>query len=460
MFTKALSQFIGRTNYEDLPPEAVAAAKGGILDYVGVTLSGSKEPVARKMAEVAEDDRARREATVISTGKKTSCSLAAWANGTTGHALDFDDCIHIEPMALGHPTTTIFPAALAVGEKLNVSGKELITAYCLGMEAYAKMGLFLREEAFNQGWHNTAVFGTVGATAAVGKLLKLNETQMCRGFGIAASLAGGLRRNFGTMVKPLHAGNAARNGVDAGRLAARDFTAWETILEAPRGFHEVFTGKAKIPEKTPEELSAALGNPWSIFSPGLSVKLYPCCRGTHNGVDAALYLKQKHSLDWRQIEAVECHVPRRLESILSYHAPKTALEAKFSLEYCFARALIDGWVKIGDFTDARVRQPEVTDLISKIKWVYPSQEEEAMLVAHDFVVKGKDGKEYRSQVMYPKGEPQNPVSREEIVTKYRDCASGFLSREMSSQMEDLLLNLERVEKISKITRIIAQARKG
>lgn len=456
MFTEALSRFIARIKYEDLPQEAVQAAKGAVLDYLGVALVGSQEPVTKYVEELVKENRCCGEATVIGSGVKTSCSLAAWANGTMGHALDYDDCLHLSSMPLGHPSTVVLPAILGLSEKLKTSGKELLVAYCLGIETYAKVGLLMGDAANIKGWHNTAILGTMGATAGVSKLLRFDQSRIMRSFGIAASFANGLRRNFGTMVKPLHAGNAARNGVEAGLLVEKGLTSWETIFEAPLGYYGVFSGQDKIPQKTIKRLSRVLGNPWNVVSPGLAFKLYPSCRATHWGIDAALYLREEHSIDWRQISSVECYVPPHLESTLSYHEPQTGLEGKFSLEYCVARALIDGKIGIADFSKDRVNEPSVRLLMNKVKWCTSESENTGPLfAAQKFVVKLNDGTSYNRRVEFPKGEPQNPLSEEELIVKYENCGSCVLPQGKVSEIRDKVLNLEDMESVSQVTSVLS-----
>ncbi|MFC1532132.1 MmgE/PrpD family protein [Thermodesulfobacteriota bacterium] len=392
----------------------------------------------------------------------TGDNLAAFVNGTMGHAVDYDDVLHIPPIWMGHPSVAIFPAALAVSEKSNFSGKELILAYCQGIEIYAKVGLLCGDTAYRNGWHNTSILGTMAAAGAAAKLLKLNELQVRRSFGIAASLASGLRQNFGTMVKPLHAGIAARNGTEAALLAETGFTSDENIFEAPLGFKKVFSGKHsdtshEIPygnkKMTPEEFAKCLGNPWNIFSPGMSFKICPSCRATHFGMEAALNFRQKYTVDAKQISEIECHVPNHMESVLFYHNPQKGLEGKFSLEYVLARAIIDGTPRIDDFTDERVNEAEIKELIKKIKWI-SFEPEAGTFGTPEFIVKLDDGTKFHSKIEFPRGEPENPVNDDILIEKYQDCAGSILPQKIKTQVKDLILNLENVESISQLTNLL------
>jgi 2-methylcitrate dehydratase PrpD len=462
MFTQLLSQFLVNTTYRDLPQPVIAAAKRGVLDIVAVTLAGSREPVADKLKRLTRVGSYNQEATVINGGFKTDAYHAAFINGAMSHVLDYDDVIHVPPSWMGHPSVAIFPTVLAMAERQNVTGQELILAYCLGIEVYAKVGLFCGDNAYKNGWHNTSYIGTMAATAAAAKLLKLDELQVRRAFGIAGSLAGGLRQNFGTMVKSLHAGIAARNGIEAALLAQADITSAENIFEAPLGFKKVFSGEyndtaKQIPygEKTltPTEFANVLGNPWNIDSPGVSFKICPSCRATHFGMEAALNFRQKYTVDAEQITEVECHVPNHMESVLFYHDPQKGLEGKFSLEYVLARTLLDGTPKIDDFTDKRVNEPKIKNLMQRIKW-NSFVPDAGTFGAPDFVIKLNDGTQFYSKIEFPRGEPENPVTDDILIEKYQNCASFVLPQETKNQVQDLILNLEDVENISQLAELL------
>jgi 2-methylcitrate dehydratase PrpD len=312
---------------------------------------------------------------------------------------------------------------------------------------------------FRRGWVRTSVLGVVAATASVGKLIGLNEAEMVRAFGIAASLACGLQRNFGTMVNPLSAGNAARNGIEAALLAKEGFSSWEGIIEAPSGYYYIFSGQDKAPVETQEALIKALGNPWNLVSPGVMFKSHPCSHISHFGVDAALLLREKNSVDWRQVSEIEFRTPLGKGS---YGDPQKALEGKFSLGYCMARTLIDGTLKIADFTDERVNDPVVKQLMSKIKWVaIPAQITGDPFGAQEVVAKLKDGSTYSQKVAHPKGDPLNPATSEELIAKFEDCAAQpGLPEDVVTQIKDLVLNLEKVKGTPEVTALLGGGKKS
>ena len=462
MITQLLAAFVTRAGRGDLPAPVIAAARRGLLDCLAVTLAGSREDVARLLARQVRAYASVPQSTVIRGDLRASAPLAAWANGAAAHALDYDDVLHIGSQWMGHPSVAVLPAALAVAEQREASGRALLLAYVTGLEIYAAVGLLCGDEPYRRGWHNTSYIGTMAAAGAVASLLGLDEAATRRCFGIAGSLAGGLRQNFGTMTKPLHAGIAARNGVEAGLLAAEGLTADESIFEAPLGFLSVFTGHRAgvvdaIPQGetrlTPDEFAARLGNPWRVSDPGLAFKICPSCRATHFGMDAALEFRQSGRLDPERIVAVECRVPRHMASVLFHHAPQTGLEGKFSLEYVMARALLDGVPKIGDFTDARVNEPRVRALMGRIHWA-PFDPAAGTFGTPEFVLTLNDGGELRARVEFPRGDPENPVPDAVLIDKFDDCAGLVLPAEVCAQVRDQVMDLENLPRVTDLTRLL------
>lgn len=458
MFTRELVKFIGKTGYHNLPGEVVEAAKAAILDLIGVAIAGSREPSGKIVMEMVKQTHSIPEATVIGGKFKASCASAALVNAAAGHVLDWDDCLDFPDVGLAHPTTSIIPAVMALGENLHISGKDLITAYCLGLEAYAKIGL-LRRKAYHSGsgWEWTGVLGVMGSAAAVAKILKLDEKKTEMALGIAASSAGGLTRNFGTMAGHLHSGNAARNGVEAGILAAKGYDAVEGVVEIPSGFYNLFAGTAEpLPEEVERENIAALGNPWNIIDPGLMFKAFPCAHISHFGVEAALQLRKKYAADWRNIREIEFRIPPFIQRAVWHKDPQTGIQGKFGLGYCLCRALVQGKLNISDFTDEGVKDPAIRQLMSKIRWAGLAQDAGAgPFGCQEVVLKMNDGNTYNCKVEHPRGEPQNPLTREEAATKFRDCAQHAHYEETATdKILSLIMKLEEVDDITGLTSLL------
>ncbi len=446
MITERISSFIVQTTARDIPQDALDLARLGITDFVGVCFPGSKEKQSEIMVDYARRMGGVLECSVISAGFKTSPYLAALVNGTMGHALDYDD---MAVSLIGHPSVFLAPAILAIGESTGASGEDVLTAYVVGYEVACYVAGPILQSHYMQGWHSTATFGSLGAAAAVAWLLKLNVHQVRMALGIAASLAGGLRQNFGTMTKPLHAGKAAANGIQAALLAQAGFTADDNIIEAPLGFATVFGHSEEVDWA---KASENLGKTFVITSAeGLSIKPYPSCGFTHCAIDAALYIKEEHKLNAEDITKVELGVSPFDKQILIHHRPKTGLEGKFSLEYSVARVLLSGEPRLRHFTNEAVAEPEVKSLMEKMSWVekYPMP---VMGTAGGFgtksvTIKLKKGGGFSEEVAIARGMPQNPLTASEFNSKYKDCASTVLSKEDVGKSLSILTNLRDVTNI-------------
>jgi len=452
VITERLAHFVVKTKAKDIPPDALKAAQAGITDMIAVALAGSMEPQGKMIMDFAKKMGGdATQASVIGGGFKTSSFMAALANGTTGHALDYDDI-----GGWGHPSVVLAPALLAIGEDIGASGTDILTAYVVGWELAYCVHAVAGDSHYKQGWHVTNTSGTLGAAAAVAWLLKLNEYQVRMALGIAASLAGGLRQNFGTMTKPLHAGRAAANGIQAALLAQAGFTADENIIDAPLGWAKVF-GHSKAVDWA--KASDYLGKTYKLPS-FHRIKPYPACGGTHCSIDAALFLKKEYGIKSEDISEVELGVNPFVGQLCIHHRPRTGLEGKFSLEYTVARALISGGVGLKHLTDERVNEPEVKSLIEKMKWVekypMPNTGVREGMVPYDVTVKLKDGRTLSREVKFPKGDPENPLTAEESNYKYRDCASTVLSNKDVEKSLKLLSDLRVVKNINELMEIVAK----
>ena len=449
--SERLARFVAET--EGVPQEAIAQAKRAVLDTLGVALAGSREESARAVAAWVREQGGRAEATVLGQGLRAPAPDAALANGVAGHALDFDD---VSVPMRGHPSVPLLPAVLAVGEKAGSSGRDLLTAFVLGFEVETRLGRAIGEAHYALGWHATSTLGTVGAAAACARLLGLDAGRTRMALGIAASLAGGLQQNFGTMTKPLHAGWAARNGVVAAELAARGFTADPLALEGESGqtparrggFLRAMSGGAEVdlaPLATP-------GEPFEITSSGIGVKRYPCCYAVHRSLDAVLDLRARRGIDAGSVAAVKVEVSRGTLLPLRGEPPVTGLQGKFSLEYCLAAALIDGGVGLSSFTDEAVRRPAVRALMAKVEATEGAEAgsfpiggyAEVRIVLHD-------GTEHDVRVDTPRGDPSRPLSWDELAGKFRECAGAVLSAETTERIVSLVERLEDLPDVQGLT---------
>lgn len=347
--TRELAHFVAEHG-DDVSERAGREVARAVLDLLGVMLAGSREPAARLMLDYARGHGSGAATVVGGGGIKLAEPLAALVNGTAGHALDYDDI----GLAAGHVSTAIVPAALAVAETRGSSGRELVTALALGYEVTHRLTRVYGDNLagpYAFGYHKPSIYSVFGATAAAARLLGLSAAQTVHAFGIAASQAGGLRVNFGTMTKPMHAGNANRTGVEAALLAAAGFTASEESLEGRYGWHEVVCrGGGSL-----GAVVGGLGADPLALEEGMIYKAYPCCGANHYAIDGVLHVLAAEQLKADDVAelTVAIHGPY-LDDVLVYPWPRTGLEGKFSLAYCAAAALVDGVVGLGTFTDEHV----------------------------------------------------------------------------------------------------------
>lgn len=448
--TRRLAEFAVETRYHDLPVEVVEKGKERILDTLGCMIAGCTEGLASLMLKYVEETGGRPEATIVGFGHKTNIAKAALVNGTLGHALDFDDT---QISFSGHPSTVILPATLSLGEKMNCSGEAILEAFLVGFEVACKIGRGVNPRLYENGWHATSVLGTLGAAVAAGKVLGLDADKMASALGLAASQSCGLKENFGTMTKPLHAGKAAESGVLSALLATDGFTASQQILEAKRGFCAVFSsGQFDL-----NPIFENLGNPYDIISPGVHTKPYPSCLMTHPIIDAILSLAESHNIQPEGVDSVVCEIAPLASEALIHSNPETGLQGKFSAPYVVAVSLLDPRVSLEQFTDQKVRDPKARAIMQKVNVVvHPEIEKSAPpAIVH---IRLKDGKECTKRVDIATGNPEKPLSLDRMIEKFRSCADTMINRKRIDESIDLILHLEKLTDITKLIALIVQSK--
>jgi len=436
--TAQLAAFIEKTRMSEIPRPVVQKAKQLITDLLGVATAGSREKPARIIQGFIKEQKARGSATIIGTDRQSHPTASALANGISGHVLDYDDVS--EPM-YGHPTVAVLPACLALGEELDVSGKDLLESYIIGLEVTVKLSYGMNPAHYEHGWHSTCTLGSMGAAVAAAKLLRLTGEQLRTALALAASQAGGLQQNFGTMIKSFHSGRAAENGVIAALLAQRGWTGDQNILEAPLGFFHLFCGPGQYDA---ERCVNSLGNPFEIDRPGIILKKYPSCAFSHPAIDAALIIAQDPQYDVSKLERVEGHIHSLADQILIHRNPQTGLEAKFSMEACVTLALLDGRVNTKSFADGRLANKDFKETLKRVQRVVTAGDKKGPrgFGPAEVRVLLKGGEIKQARVEKAKGNPENPMTEEEIREKYLDCCSGVLSQESIEKSLSLLQNLD------------------
>ena len=368
-------------NLDDIPHAAIERAKLALIDYIGVAIAGTVEPVSKIVTEYV-GRRAHGNATVIGASFRTHAADAALANATIGHALDFDDSNFVLG---GHPTVTIMPAVLALAPEHGSSGLEVLEAYVAGFEAMMKLSSAVNFEHYEKGWHPTATMGVFGTAAAAAHLMRLPADRIQHALALAASMASGIKANFGAMSKPFQVGSASEKGVTCAQLAADGLTASPNALEGKQGFFNVYNGSGNY---RAEELSAP-SDTLEILRSGFAFKRYPCCGATHAPIDTAQDLVRANPLPRGEVESITIAMNKRRTTHVDRPVVTNGLEGKFSVQYTLAAALADGGVGLRHFTDAALAREDLKDLTGRVHVV--GVEGAGMSQACELTVKLKDG---------------------------------------------------------------------
>src|SRR4030095_6509198 len=403
-------------------------------------LAGSQEEDAKICGQIARQENAKAETSVIGQGFKTSALNAALANGTAAHALDFDHSFTI----MGQPTAPIIPAIFSLGEALGVSGRKMLEDYVIGYEVNGKLAHSLRDRD-HDGWHAPSTLGSFGAAAACSRLLGLDASKAEMALGVAASMASGIVANFGTMTKPLHVGLGARNGVLAAKLAAGGYTANGKAIESGVGFYKVLHQDAPVHEQPIEEL----GRSFALVNDGLRIKPYPCGGLTHQVIDAVLDFRGKHGLTADMIESVDVDVVKHTFERIVFRVPQTGIQGKFCMPYLVARAIIDGKVGLHIFTDSAVRNKNVLKLAERVRMNLDNNLKKADAAGRPcrVTIRLKNGETLTREAQHAKGGPEFPMTEEELRSKFFDCAKEALPNQTAQQALDYIGRLESLDNV-------------
>ncbi|HXT37901.1 MAG TPA: MmgE/PrpD family protein [Chloroflexota bacterium] len=450
--TATVVDFVRETRLDAVPTPVRAIAKEHILDGLGVALSGVDAEGTRILRRYVERATTSGAATAVGTRLRLQPEIAAWLNGTSGHALDYDDTqLSTTPTSvyglLTHPTVPVLFGALGIAEERGASGPDLLLAYVLGIEVACRLADAISPRHYQEGFHSTATMGGFGSAAAVGKLLGLDADTLARAFGLAGSLAGGLRENFGTMTKPFHSGRAAYNGVLACLLAGDGMTSASTILEAKRGFFAAAGGGYDA-----DKIVGKLGAPYFLLEPGVSIKPYPSGSLSHPAQDVILDLVKSHDLAPEDVARVRVGTNSNVPNALIYPRPTTELEAKFSLQFCMAVAVVRRRAGLREFTNETVADPEIQAMEERVL-VEVDPELEALGFEHvraKVTVELTDGRTLFGEADVAIGHPLKPMSQSQLEDKFRECADGVLSTAQSQQVIDSVWELEEARSLDRL----------
>lgn len=442
--TKQIADFVSGFDDISLPEEAIVNAKMGIVDCLGVALAGTKEQAAVIIRNTVTGNGQREDIAIWGTKHKASLLDAVLVNGLAAHVLDFDDC---NDAILGHPSAVLVPTVFALAEENDSSGFDLIKAYICGFEVMAALGKILNPELYEKGWHPTAVLGVFGACISASRLLKLNFAQTVNALGIAATEASGIKRNFGTMTKPYHAGSAAKKGVYAAILAREGFTASKEVFDGKQGFIEIYKGP-----QTARATQAlfALGANLEICASGIDVKQYPCCRSTHASLDGILDLIRGYDFTPHEIKNIICTLnPQRIPHIDRVNIA-TGYDGKFSLQYCIAVGILEKQVTLKHFQDISIEKQH-KDLMSRIAIIA-----DPCLAGFEanVAVELQDGRSLVIAVPEPRGSAKVPLAESEIKGKFINTAIVALETSTAKALYEKISNLEHTENIKECVKIL------
>jgi 2-methylcitrate dehydratase PrpD len=428
--TRQLAEFLAAARWDDLPAHVVEDARRAVLDWLGSALAGALEPPARMAQDVAAGFGRSTNCTVFGAGR-ASAAAAAFANGVASHILEFDD---VHKGSTLHPAAPIIPAALAVAEREHADGRAFLLAVVLGYEAALRIGEAVNPSHYRF-WHPTGTAATFGAAAAAGSLLKLDAARMTDALGSAGTQAAGLWEfnADGAMSKHLHPGKAAMNGVISADLARAGFTGAARILEGDRGFFRAMSESYEA-----GRISECLGTRWKISEN--CYKLHSCCGHTHTAIDCALDLAPPAA----DIESIHIETYGPGYAIVSNPAPQTPYQAKFSIAYCVAAAILDGRVNLEQFTARRISATDITELLARTRVTveddltakYPAAWPARLTIAT------RDGATLRAAADYPRGNPENPVSTAALEAKFRTLVEPWLDQAATTAAIEVVRSLE------------------
>ena len=419
--TRDIARFVCELDAARIPEAAFATVRRGMADCIGVAFAGSVEPVSAHA--LALIDAASRPGTsrVWAGDACVDAADAARTNAIMAHALDFDDT-GLE----GHPSVVLAPVVLAEAERLGSSWRDAVVAYVAGYETWAELLGRDEDRHHAKGWHPTAVFGTVAAAAASARMRGLPQAATMNALGIAASMAGGLVANFGSMTKALQVGLAASNGMLSATLAERGVTAAADALESPTGLLRAISPSGRVRL----DGDCRIGHDWQIARQGLNIKRYPACYATHRVIDAAVELHARLGGQVAAIEEIVIELGEMQAAMLRGEPPDSGLDAKFSAPYVVACALLRGDVRLDDFSEQAVRAPELRRLLGRARVVLLSQRDplEPLFAPADRVrIRMRDGSAVDSApVQRARGHASRPLEPGDLAAKFLACAGSVL----------------------------------
>ena len=440
--TRTLARFVVESRYEDIPQPIRHEASRALLNWLGCAIGSSHHETIECMLAALTPFAGPPQATLVGRSERLDILNAAFVNGVSSHVLDFDDT-HAKAI---HPSAPVLPALLAYSEFQRVSGADLVHAFVLGVEAEERIGLSVFPEHYAVGWHITGTAGVFGAAAAIGKLLDLNEQQMCWALGIAATQSSGLREMFGSMCKSFHPGRAAQNGMTAALLASRGFTSSERAIEAPRGWANVLSTRFDSAVIT-EGLGKSYELSQNMYKP------YACGLVVHAAIDGCIQLSTEHDLRGDEIERIDLTVNPIVLELTAKREPKDGLEGKFSVFHAAAAAIIKRLAGEPQFSDETVRSPDVVALRRRVE---AHGDPSIRKLEARVRIALRDGRVLEKHVEHALGSIARPLSDADLETNFRGLVDGILPGEQAQRLIELCWSVGELDDAGAVPRAAAR----
>jgi 2-methylcitrate dehydratase PrpD len=393
---------------------------------MGVMLAGSHEEVSHLVVEMVKLEGATPSASIVGQSLRTSPQLAALANGVAGHAMDYDFTF-----LSGQAVAPVIPAVMALAESTGAAPSDCVAAFIVGCEVAARLVRASPRISNDGGWHSTGVVGSVAAAAACAKLIKVPADRIANVLGIAVSLASGTAVNYGTMTKPLHSGNAARNGVLAASLGKSGFTSHETALEGTAGYFATFSRGLQLSFEPFNDI----GRRFDLVEMGYSIKAYPCGGRGHTAIEAALALREQVGLRLADITNIHCLVSKSSADRINTLWPESVEAAKFSAAYVIAYSLVNGAPRIPAFTEQALKDERVRALARLVTaGVDPALSDAFGESPAKLKITLKSGETFEHRRDYATGSQKVPMTQAQIETKFNDCAAQTVSADVARRI--------------------------
>ncbi len=448
MIADKIAKFIYENKFEDFSDEVIDKAKMCLLDWIGCAIAGHDHPVSEKLVEAALANKGIKEATIIGHNQKVPAIWAAFANGAISHAIEMDDG---HKWSISHPGVTVIPAALALGESLSCSGKEFLAALIIGYDVSIRAGESVGPEHYDI-WHTTATCGTFGAAAACTKLMKLKINEIADALGNAGSQAAGLWQFIeeGAMTKLLHTAKVGFNGLLSSQIAQSGFTGAHKIFEGEKGFL-----KAMSQNPCPERLIENLGIHYKILESNF--KVHASCGHTHSPIDAIIKAREMYDITPEKIVNIHILTYSTAFELTGNFNPQNAFEAKFSMPYCVATALVFGVVDSNKFSQEALPNKSVRSIMSKIRMTVDHQLENQFPDCRPTIIKVETTEDsFVVENYYRKGDPENPLSYKEVEEKFMSLIKNNLMEKNICKIINLVKSIEDIENISILTKELIQ----